>query len=46
MTINLLFFTISIKKRKISLEEAVQEEMIEKLYDNNKEKQISIHRLM
>ncbi|MFK9090650.1 YrzI family small protein [Bacillus salipaludis] len=46
MTINLLFFTISIKKRKISLVEAVQEEMVEKLYDKNKEKQISIHRFM
>ncbi|WML39451.1 YrzI family small protein [Neobacillus sp. OS1-2] len=46
MTLNLIFFTISIKKRKISLEEAVQEEMVEKLYDQNKEKQMSIHRFM
>ncbi|QCJ42460.1 YrzI family small protein [Bacillus sp. S3] len=46
MTINILFFTITIKKRKISLEEAVQEEMVEKLYDNNKDKQISIRRFM
>ncbi|MBO0960953.1 YrzI family small protein [Neobacillus sp. MM2021_6] len=46
MTLNLIFFTISIKKRKISLEEAVQEEMVEMLYDQNKEKQMSIHRFM
>ncbi|EKN70821.1 hypothetical protein BABA_03119 [Neobacillus bataviensis LMG 21833] len=46
MTINLIFFTISIKKRKISLEEARHDEMVERLYEQNKEKQISIHRFM
>ncbi|WHY79807.1 YrzI family small protein [Neobacillus sp. WH10] len=46
MTINILFFTISIKKRKISLEEAIKEDMVNKLYEKNKEKQISIHRFM
>lgn len=46
MTINILFFTISIKKRKISLEEAVEEERVEKLYDKHKEQRMSFHRFM
>ncbi|MEH7414567.1 YrzI family small protein [Neobacillus drentensis] len=46
MTINLLFFTISINKHKIPLEEAAREEYIEKIYQQNKEKQITIHRFM
>nr|WP_242637749.1 MULTISPECIES: YrzI family small protein [Bacillaceae] len=46
MTLNILFFSITIKKRKMSLEEAVQQEMVEKLYDEAKERQISMHHFM
>ncbi len=46
MTLNILFFTITIKKRKVSLEEAVHQELVEKLYEHNKDRQISMYRLM
>ncbi|MGG3469336.1 YrzI family small protein [Neobacillus pocheonensis] len=46
MTLNILFFSITIKKRNMSLEEAVHQEMVEKLYEQNKDRQISMHRLM
>jgi len=46
MTLNILFFSITIKKRNISLEEAVNQEMVEKLYDQNKDRQISMHQFM
>lgn len=36
MTINMLFFTISIKKHQISVEEALHQETVEKLYEENK----------
>lgn len=42
MTLNILFFSITIKKRKISPEEAQHQEMVEKLYEQNKDRQISI----
>ncbi|MGM0900162.1 MAG: YrzI family small protein [Bacillota bacterium] len=38
MTLNILFFTITIKKREISLEEAVHDEMVEKMYEENKDR--------
>ncbi|MEH7353242.1 YrzI family small protein, partial [Neobacillus drentensis] len=31
MTLNILFFSITFKKREVSLEEAVNQEMVEKL---------------
>ena len=46
MTIHLFFLTITINKRKKSLEEAIKEEMVEQLYEKNKEKQMTIHRFM
>ena len=46
MTLNILFFSITIKKRNMSLEEAVHQEMVEKLYEQNKDRQISMHRHM
>ncbi|MEH7414046.1 YrzI family small protein [Neobacillus drentensis] len=46
MTLNILFLTITIKKRKISTEEAVNQEMIEKLYEENKDRQMSMYRMM
>ncbi|MDQ1146187.1 MAG: YrzI family small protein [Bacillus sp. (in: firmicutes)] len=44
MTINILFLSITIKKRTLSLQEAVHEENVEKLYEKNKDQQISMHR--
>ena len=46
MTLNILFFSITIKKRNVSLEEAVNQEMIEKLYEEHQDRQISMHRYM
>ncbi|PFO03631.1 YrzI family protein [Bacillus sp. AFS076308] len=46
MTLNILFFSITIKKRNVSLEEAANQEMIEKLYEEHKNRQISMHRYM
>ncbi|WHY76273.1 YrzI family small protein [Neobacillus sp. WH10] len=46
MTLNILFFSITIKKRNISIEEAVNQEMVEKLYDQYKDRQISMHQFM
>ena len=46
MTLNIFFFTITFKKREISLQEATNQEMVEKLFDQNKDKQISMYRMM
>ena len=43
MTLNILFFSITFKKREVSLEEVVQQEIVEKLYDQAKDRQISMH---
>ncbi|WP_144547758.1 YrzI family small protein [Bacillus sp. X1(2014)] len=46
MTLNIIFFSITIKKRKVSIEEANHQEMVEKLYEQNKDRQASIFRSM
>ncbi|WP_342432394.1 YrzI family small protein [Neobacillus sp. FSL H8-0543] len=46
MTLNILFLSINIKKRKFTLEEALHEERVEELYEENKDRQISIHYFM
>jgi len=46
MTLNILFFSITFKKREVSLQEAVNQEMVEKLYDQNKDRHISMHHFM
>ncbi|MED3624507.1 YrzI family small protein [Neobacillus thermocopriae] len=46
MTLNILFFTITVKKREVSLEEAVRQEMVEQIYEKNKDRQISMYRMM
>jgi uncharacterized protein (TIGR02413 family) len=38
MTLNILFFTITIKKRKITLDEAIHDQMVEMLYEENKDR--------
>ncbi|MBV7505907.1 YrzI family small protein [Bacillus sp. sid0103] len=46
MTLNIIFFSITIKKRKVSTEEAIHQEMVEKLYEQNKDRQASVFRCM
>jgi uncharacterized protein (TIGR02413 family) len=46
MTLNLFFLLITFKKREVSLEEVARQELIENLYEQNKDRQISMHRLM
>jgi uncharacterized protein (TIGR02413 family) len=45
MTLNILFFSVTIKKRKINLEEAAQQEMVERLYQEYRDRQISMYHL-
>ncbi|MDQ0197209.1 YrzI family small protein [Neobacillus ginsengisoli] len=46
MTLNILFFSITIKKRLLSFEEAEHQEMVEKLYEQNKDRQIFIQHFL
>jgi uncharacterized protein (TIGR02413 family) len=46
MTLNILFFSITIKKREMSLEEAAHQEQIKKIFEGTKDRQISVHRIM
>ncbi|NHC39422.1 YrzI family small protein [Bacillus sp. MM2020_1] len=46
MTLNIFFISITFKKREVSLQEAVRQEMVENLYEQNKDRQISMHRFM
>ena len=46
MTLNIFFFTITLKKREISLQEAIHQEMVEKQYEQNKVRQASMYRCM
>ena len=46
MTLNILFFSITIKRNKMNLQEASHQEMVEKLYEQNKDRQISMYRQM
>ncbi|MDQ0974071.1 uncharacterized protein (TIGR02413 family) [Neobacillus niacini] len=43
MTVNILFFTIMVKKREISIEEAIHQEVVEKMYEKNKVQRISMY---
>lgn len=45
MTLNIFFFSITIKKRQMSMEEAKQQELAEKFYNENKDRQIAMYRL-
>jgi uncharacterized protein (TIGR02413 family) len=46
MTLNILFFSITIKRRTLSLEDAIHQEMVEKLYEQNKDRLAMMHHLM
>lgn len=45
MTLNIIFFTLSINKRKITAKDALREEMARKAYTDNKTQQVVIHRM-
>lgn len=42
MTLNILFLTITIKRRKKSKEEVLNQEFIEQIYEQNKDRQFFI----
>jgi uncharacterized protein (TIGR02413 family) len=46
MTLNILFLTVTIKKRAITLEDAVKQEMVNKHYEDYKDRLISMYRVM
>jgi uncharacterized protein (TIGR02413 family) len=46
VTLNILFLTIIIKKRALNLDEAMQQEMVEKLYEDHKDRSITMYRIM
>ncbi|WP_251283658.1 YrzI family small protein [Cytobacillus sp. AMY 15.2] len=44
MTLNILFLTVTIKKRQLSAEDVVREQMAKKIIDQNRDRQFSIYR--
>ncbi|GHI00312.1 YrzI family small protein [Neobacillus kokaensis] len=46
MSINLFSLTITFKKREISLDEAVEQERIDNLYEQHKNRQFSMYRMI
>ncbi|MBL4953027.1 YrzI family small protein [Neobacillus sp. YIM B02564] len=46
MTINIAFLTITFKKRKRTMEEMLHQETIEQLYEQHKNRQFSLYRIM
>ncbi|MFF2447641.1 YrzI family small protein [Neobacillus sp. NPDC058068] len=46
MTLNIFFLTITINKRKMNIQEAAHQEMVERLYEQNKDRQVSMYRYM
>lgn len=46
MTLNIFFISITFKKRIESLQQAARNEMVEKLYEQNKERQLNLHHLL
>ncbi|MDR7078003.1 uncharacterized protein (TIGR02413 family) [Neobacillus niacini] len=46
MTLNIFFISITLNKHKESLEEAKRNEMVEKLYEQHKDRQLSVYHLL
>jgi uncharacterized protein (TIGR02413 family) len=46
MTLNIFFISVTFKKHKESLQEAERNEMIEKLYEQNKARRLSVYHLL
>ncbi|WP_074433041.1 YrzI family small protein [Neobacillus dielmonensis] len=46
MTLNILFFTITIKKHEVTREEANHKEIVDSLFEKHKDRQITMHHLI
>ena len=46
MTLNIFFISITIKKQEMSIEEEMHLENIKKIYEDMKDRQISVHRII
>lgn len=44
MTLNILFFTITIRKRELTSEDILRHEMAKKIDEQNKDRQFSMYR--
>lgn len=44
MTLNIFFLTITIKKRELSMEEIMHNEMIYKIHEENRDRQYTLYR--
>lgn len=44
MTLNILFLTITIKKRKYTVEEILHQEMVNKIHEEHRDRQFSVYR--
>ncbi|WP_084028941.1 YrzI family small protein [Bacillus sp. J33] len=44
MTLNIFFLTITIKKRQLTAEDILHEEMVKKIQDQNRDRQFSMYR--
>lgn len=45
MTLNILFFTVTIKRRKKSAVTALREQLVSEMYERTKERAYTVHRL-
>ncbi|MGG0716397.1 YrzI family small protein [Robertmurraya massiliosenegalensis] len=45
MTLNILFFTVTIKKRNMSIEEALRDQQAREAYEMAKTRAVTVHRL-
>ncbi|MEQ2526274.1 YrzI family small protein [Robertmurraya yapensis] len=45
MTLNILFFTVTIRQRKVSMDDALRNEMAREAYENMKNRALTVHRL-
>lgn len=46
MTLHILFLTVTIKKRELSKKQADQQEMVRKLYEEHRDRQLSMQQYM
>lgn len=44
MTLHILFFTITIKKRELSVEEVLHSEMVRKIQEEHRDRRFSMYR--
>ncbi|UII54963.1 YrzI family small protein [Cytobacillus spongiae] len=44
MTLNILFLTITVKKRNLTPEDAIRQQEARKIHEQNKDRQFSIYR--